>query len=184
MCSTCWVHKKWNKIASDIKLVFYPSTVHIRVCLSISSKLILLLSTQYQSEGDKISVLRLKLTQEIKRRMKGKCTGCGREKNLPYLGKEQYPCNWDKCKECRPFMSCPFLSKTYLQAHAAYPYYFSDFTTNILKPWSLHLLWLTITFQLCTLINIWEYLTELFQLNKLSSDRWRGEVRSNGKYGS
>ena len=24
---TCWVHKKWNKIASDIKLVFYSSTI-------------------------------------------------------------------------------------------------------------------------------------------------------------
>jgi len=24
--ATCWVHKKWNKIASDIKLVFYSST--------------------------------------------------------------------------------------------------------------------------------------------------------------
>jgi hypothetical protein len=59
----------------------------------MSSKLILLLSTQYQREGDKISVQRLKLTQEIKRRMKGKCTGCGREKNLPYLGEEQYQCN-------------------------------------------------------------------------------------------
>ena len=23
---TCWAHKKWNKIASDIKLVFYSST--------------------------------------------------------------------------------------------------------------------------------------------------------------
>ena len=23
----CWAHKKWNKIASDIKLVFYSSTV-------------------------------------------------------------------------------------------------------------------------------------------------------------
>ena len=22
----CWAHKKWNKIASDIKLVFYSST--------------------------------------------------------------------------------------------------------------------------------------------------------------
>jgi len=27
MSETCWVHKKWNKIASDIKLVFYSSTV-------------------------------------------------------------------------------------------------------------------------------------------------------------
>ena len=26
MSETCWAHKKWNKIASDIKLVFYFST--------------------------------------------------------------------------------------------------------------------------------------------------------------
>ena len=24
---TCWVHKKWNKIANDIKLVFYSSAI-------------------------------------------------------------------------------------------------------------------------------------------------------------
>jgi len=24
---TCWAHKKWNKIASDIKLVFHSSTL-------------------------------------------------------------------------------------------------------------------------------------------------------------
>ena len=27
-----WVHKKWNKIASDIKLVFYFSTMSLFVC--------------------------------------------------------------------------------------------------------------------------------------------------------
>ena len=27
MSETCLAHKKWNKIASDIKLVFYSSTV-------------------------------------------------------------------------------------------------------------------------------------------------------------
>jgi len=27
MSQTCWAHKKWNKIASDIKLVFYSSTI-------------------------------------------------------------------------------------------------------------------------------------------------------------
>jgi len=27
MSETCWVHKKWNKIASDIMLVFYSSTI-------------------------------------------------------------------------------------------------------------------------------------------------------------
>ena len=26
MSETCWAHKKYNKIASDIKLVFYSST--------------------------------------------------------------------------------------------------------------------------------------------------------------
>ena len=26
MSETCWAHKKWNKIASDIKFVFYSST--------------------------------------------------------------------------------------------------------------------------------------------------------------
>ena len=44
MSETCWVHKKWNKIASDIKLVFYSSTItmihgpiNIRFCLMIST---------------------------------------------------------------------------------------------------------------------------------------------------
>ena len=27
MSETCWAHKKWNKIAGDIKLVFYSSTI-------------------------------------------------------------------------------------------------------------------------------------------------------------
>ena len=27
MSKTCWAHKKWNKIANDIKLVFYSSTI-------------------------------------------------------------------------------------------------------------------------------------------------------------
>ena len=27
MSETCWVHKKWNKIARDIKLVFYSSPI-------------------------------------------------------------------------------------------------------------------------------------------------------------
>jgi len=27
MSETCWVHKKWNKITSDIKLIFYSSTI-------------------------------------------------------------------------------------------------------------------------------------------------------------
>ena len=29
MSKTCWAHKKWNKIASDIKLVFYSSTIRV-----------------------------------------------------------------------------------------------------------------------------------------------------------
>jgi hypothetical protein len=27
MSETCWAHNKWNKIASDIKFVFYSSTI-------------------------------------------------------------------------------------------------------------------------------------------------------------
>jgi len=29
MSETCWAHKKWNKIASDIKLVFHSSIIAI-----------------------------------------------------------------------------------------------------------------------------------------------------------
>ena len=29
MSETCWAHKKWNKIASDIKLVFYSSAIRM-----------------------------------------------------------------------------------------------------------------------------------------------------------
>jgi len=41
MSETCWAHKKWNKITSNIKLVFYSSNItmmhgpiNIRFCLS------------------------------------------------------------------------------------------------------------------------------------------------------
>jgi len=48
--STCWAHKMWNKIASDIKLVFYSSTIKpvvVRIVLfpmpaTYSTRLILL----------------------------------------------------------------------------------------------------------------------------------------------
>jgi len=32
MSETCWAHKEWNKIASDIKLVFYSSIRFIYSC--------------------------------------------------------------------------------------------------------------------------------------------------------
>ena len=38
MSETCWVHKKWNKIASDIKLVFYSSTKCLSRRLKIKLK--------------------------------------------------------------------------------------------------------------------------------------------------
>jgi len=31
---TCWAHKKWNKIASDIKLVFYSSSTNLYLLCS------------------------------------------------------------------------------------------------------------------------------------------------------
>ena len=33
MSETCWAHKKWNKIASDIKLVFYSSTTLYQISI-------------------------------------------------------------------------------------------------------------------------------------------------------
>ena len=35
MSETCWAHKKWNKIASDIKLVFYSSAIFLS-CLHVA----------------------------------------------------------------------------------------------------------------------------------------------------
>ena len=42
MSETCWAHKKWNKIASDIKFIFHSSTItmmhgpiNIRVAMAI-----------------------------------------------------------------------------------------------------------------------------------------------------
>ena len=35
MSETCWAHKKWNKIASDFKLVFYSSTLSLSLSLYI-----------------------------------------------------------------------------------------------------------------------------------------------------
>ena len=42
MSETCWAHKKWNKIASDIKLVFHSSAIPL--CFSIDRVLNFLLS--------------------------------------------------------------------------------------------------------------------------------------------
>jgi len=35
MSETCWAHKKWNKISSDINLVFYSSTIFIKYILRV-----------------------------------------------------------------------------------------------------------------------------------------------------
>jgi len=40
MSEICWAHKKWNKIASDIKLVFYSSIIHLAVCLTTRPNLL------------------------------------------------------------------------------------------------------------------------------------------------
>jgi len=39
MSETCWAHKKWNKIASDIKFVFYSSSItmlHVTINISFN----------------------------------------------------------------------------------------------------------------------------------------------------
>jgi len=54
MSETCWAHKKWNKIASDIELVFYSSTItmihgpiNIRLSSWPSTK-----SSEFLAKGD------------------------------------------------------------------------------------------------------------------------------------
>jgi len=37
MSETCWTHKKWNKITSDIKLVFYSSNMLFNILIFRSS---------------------------------------------------------------------------------------------------------------------------------------------------
>ena len=37
MSETCWAHNKWNKIASDIKLVFHSSTLIRVACMFLSN---------------------------------------------------------------------------------------------------------------------------------------------------
>ena len=37
MSETCWVHKKWNKITSGIKLVFYSSRINLLCAMLCSS---------------------------------------------------------------------------------------------------------------------------------------------------
>ena len=52
MSETCWAHKKWNEIASDIKLAFHSSTitmmhgpVNIRLCFAVFTVVCVLTST-------------------------------------------------------------------------------------------------------------------------------------------
>ena len=46
MSETCWVHKKWNKIASDIKFVFYSSTTLLYICKSVRSTIFCIKSSK------------------------------------------------------------------------------------------------------------------------------------------
>jgi len=53
MSETCWAHKKWNKIASDNKLVFYSSSTYTYFTEKWSSANLLL------SYSGALSILRL-----------------------------------------------------------------------------------------------------------------------------
>jgi len=54
MCSTCFGHKNWNKIASDIKLVFYSSTIttmHGPITIRISALIWLITKIKTVEKG-------------------------------------------------------------------------------------------------------------------------------------
>jgi len=55
MSETCWAHKKWNKKASDIKLVFYSSTMMNLFC-SAQERLLGVLSAVCSNSNGMISV--------------------------------------------------------------------------------------------------------------------------------
>jgi len=57
MSETCWSHKKWNKIASDIKLVLYSSTFLSSFYCTNLSPLNSSFETRYNSEPSIISCL-------------------------------------------------------------------------------------------------------------------------------
>jgi len=65
MSETCWAHKKWNKIASDIKLVFYSSNItmmhgpiNIRfLILGFASRVVIPIETTQESKGAMLSRL-------------------------------------------------------------------------------------------------------------------------------
>ena len=44
MSETCWANKKWNKIASDIKLIFYSSAILLNIFLSNTESFCVILS--------------------------------------------------------------------------------------------------------------------------------------------
>ena len=52
---TCWAHKKWNKIASDIKLVFYSSS---------SEDLIYILAEIWSQAKNKVVFMHKQLTNK------------------------------------------------------------------------------------------------------------------------
>jgi len=53
MSATCWAHKKWNKIASDIKLVFDSSTITMmHGSINISDTSLILYADVHDSHND------------------------------------------------------------------------------------------------------------------------------------
>ena len=89
MSETCWAHKKYNKIASDIKLVFNSSTItmmHGLLNISLSS---LCMPTQYQGRYIDLygSVCRLILIFNVTKHITARChltaKRCGAGANFP-----------------------------------------------------------------------------------------------------
>jgi len=67
MSETCWTHKKWNKIASDIKLVFYSSSlINLASLNNMYFQIIYFLVIRDKTLWDMYALLKHKVTENCK----------------------------------------------------------------------------------------------------------------------
>jgi hypothetical protein len=78
MSETCWVHRKWNKTASDIKLVFYSSTIKMmHAPINVSASKCLDLKEWWKWERD-VGVCHLVLSRQWNH-------GCGKVGHVAWV---------------------------------------------------------------------------------------------------
>jgi len=110
MSEACWAHKKWNKIASDIKLVFYSSAVtmmHGRINVSYPS------SWGFSTPFRKLGLFRRELVKVTAKWHSGnalRLTTAAVFSNVCFVGE----CTCEICQQCYSRGSSSGLYKLYV----------------------------------------------------------------------